>query len=104
MTRKKKEAKGSLDLEEKPRSPPEVPLGTTADRATNHASQDEIPSVKTEQKLSKVTPAILRKDKSRTARVMKTTTELDQRDQLENKTPNPIKFVEDELKTEGWHH
>ena len=32
----------------------------------------------------------------------KTTTELDQRDQVKHTIPKPFKFVEGELKTEGW--
>ena len=46
--------------------------------------------------MPKVTPKISRIDKSKMARVKKTTTELDQRDQIENKLPKPFKFVEDE--------
>ena len=52
--------------------------------------------------MSKVTPAISRKEKLRTVRMKKTTNKLNQRDQVENKIPKPFKFVEDELKTEGW--
>ena len=33
-----------------------------------------------------------------------TTTESDQRDQVENKIPKPFKFVEDEIKMEGWQY
>ena len=51
---------------------------------------------------SEVTHAISRKEKLRTARVKKTTTEPDQRDQVEKKIPKPFKFVEDDIKTEGW--
>ena len=87
-----KEESRSLDLEEKPRPPREVPSGTTADRATKHDSQGETPSVKTEQNLPKVTPAISRKDRSRTVKVKETTTEPDQRDQVNNKIPKPFKL------------
>ena len=90
--KKIKEESRSLDLEEKPRRPPEVPSGTTADRATKHDSQGETPSVKTEQNLPKVTPAISRKDRSRTVKVKETTTEPDQRDQVNNKIPKPFKL------------
>ena len=51
--------------------------------------------------MSEGTPAISRKEKSRTARVKKTTTELDQRDQVERKIPKPFKLVKDEKKTES---
>ena len=49
--------------------------------------------------MSKVTPAISRKEKSRTVRMKKKTNKLNQRDQVENKIPKLFKFVEDELKT-----
>ena len=52
--------------------------------------------------MSKVTPAISKKVKSRMTRVKKTTTEQNQRDQVENKILNLFKFVEDEAKTERW--
>ena len=48
----------------------------------------------------KVTPAIAKKEQTKTARVNKTTTKPDQRDQMENKIPKPFMFVEEE-KTEG---
>ena len=41
----------------------------------------------------KVTLLISTKEKSKTARVKKATTEPDQRDQAENKIPKPFKFV-----------
>ena len=52
--------------------------------------------------MSKVTPAISRKEKSRTAKVKKTTTAPDQHDQVDNKITKPFKFVEDKIKTERW--
>ena len=103
MTRNIKEQNRSLDLEGKYRPPPEVPSGTTADRAVKHDLQGENPSVETEQKLSKATPAISRKDKSRTAMMKKTAIKLDQSDRVENKIPKSFKFVEDKIKTEWWH-
>ena len=102
--KKMKEENRSLYLEEKHRLPLEVPLGTTADRATKPDSQGENPSVKTEQNLPKVTPAISRKDRSRTVKVKEATTEPDQRDQVEKKIPKPFKFVKDEIKMEGWQY
>ena len=65
----------SLDLDKKNRPPFGVPPGTTAYRATKHDLQGEKPSVKTEQDLSKVKPAISSK-KIEDGEVKKTTTEL----------------------------
>ena len=76
-------------------------MRTTADRATKHNSQGENLSVKTEQELSKATPAISRKEKSKTTRWNKTTTELDQRDRVENTIAKPFNFVENDIKMKG---
>ena len=50
--------------------------------------------------MSKVTPAISRKEKPNKARVKKTTNEPDQREQVESKLTKTFKFVKDEIKME----
>ena len=79
------------------RGPPRIVLHSMICRV-------KTPSVKAELKLPKVTPAMSRKDRSRTVKVKETTTEPDQRDQANNKIPKPFKFVEDETKMEGWKY
>uniref|UniRef100_A0AAV1TNQ8 Uncharacterized protein n=1 Tax=Peronospora matthiolae TaxID=2874970 RepID=A0AAV1TNQ8_9STRA len=100
--RRIKEENRAIDLEEKPRHPPEVPSGTTADRAARHNPLGENPSAKTEQKLNKTTQAKSKKKIVKTDRVKKEETRSDRTDREMKSIIRPIKLIDDDMKMEGW--
>ena len=94
ITRIFEEEDRSLDLEDKPRLPPEVPLGTKADRAAKHNSQGGNLSVKNEQDPSKTHVVMPKKKEPKVARSKKAALELEQRDSAMEVDYRPVKFVE----------
>ena len=90
----------SLDLEEKPRPPPDNLSGTTADRAAKHDLLGENPSDKTKQLSPKTTQAKSKTEYVKTARVKKEATRLDQHDRTLKSINRPIKILDDNTKME----
>ena len=100
-SKKIKEEDRSLDLEEKPRLPPEVTPKTEADITAKQDSKHRNLSVRTEQGPSKTT-LVMSKKEVNVARTKKTAYELEQRDRATKVGYRAIKFVEEEVTTENW--
>uniref|UniRef100_A0AAV1TW90 Uncharacterized protein n=1 Tax=Peronospora matthiolae TaxID=2874970 RepID=A0AAV1TW90_9STRA len=93
---KVKEEDHQADLEEKPQPPPEVPSGTTADRAAKHDLPYGNPSVKTERSSSKTTAQPkARKHTPKLARSKTKTAE-------PHRNKQEIKAEGQDVESEGW--